>query len=258
MGTTTVNETLLLGFKPGLADYDIINVQSHIKIAFQNFLMPLYTLETANVICGTQLVGIITLLYASHFISKRAGGTTTYMANVSALSTQMYMRQKCNFRRWRQSLRHTTSWNGNEPSWNNIWVVMLVRKYGRGDMALVIINLENIGLMLSPHRPPEILVIIQVPCDGLGSLLTHWGGMTHICVSKFTIIGSDNGLSPGRRQAIIWTNVGILLNGPLEANFSEISSETHIFSSKKMHLNMSSGNWQPSCLGLNVLMREMS
>ena len=24
------------------------------------------------------------------------------------------------------------------------------------------------------------------------------------------IIGSDNGLSPGRRQAIIWTNAGIL------------------------------------------------
>ena len=45
--------------------------------------------------------------------------------------------------------------------------------------------------------------------------LTHWGGVTHICVSKLTIIGSDNGLSPGRRQAIIWTNAGILLIRPL-------------------------------------------
>ena len=35
--------------------------------------------------------------------------------------------------------------------------------------------------------------------------------MTHIWVSKLTIIGSDNGLSPSRRQAIIWTNAGILL-----------------------------------------------
>ena len=35
--------------------------------------------------------------------------------------------------------------------------------------------------------------------------------LTHICVSKLTIIGSDNGLSPGRRQAVIWTNTGILL-----------------------------------------------
>ena len=33
--------------------------------------------------------------------------------------------------------------------------------------------------------------------------LTHWGRVTHICVGNLTIIGSDNGLSPGRRQAII-------------------------------------------------------
>ena len=38
--------------------------------------------------------------------------------------------------------------------------------------------------------------------------------MMHICVSKLTIIGSDNGLSPSRRQAIIWTNAWILLIGP--------------------------------------------
>ena len=44
--------------------------------------------------------------------------------------------------------------------------------------------------------------------------LTYWGRVTHICVGNLTIIGSDNGLSPGRRQAIIWTNVGILLIGP--------------------------------------------
>ena len=34
-------------------------------------------------------------------------------------------------------------------------------------------------------------------------ILTHWGRVTHICVGNLTIIGSDNGLSPGRRQAII-------------------------------------------------------
>ena len=43
-------------------------------------------------------------------------------------------------------------------------------------------------------------------------ILTHWGRGTHICVDK--LIGSDNGLSPARRQAIIWTNAGILLIGP--------------------------------------------
>ena len=42
-------------------------------------------------------------------------------------------------------------------------------------------------------------------------------------VNKVTIIGSDNDLSLGRRQAIIWTNAEILLIGPWETNFSEIS-----------------------------------
>ena len=77
--------------------------------------------------------------------------------------------------------------------------------------------------------------------------------MTHICVGKLTIIGSDNGLSPGRRQAIIWTNDGILLIGPLGTNFSEILIEIHTFSLKKMHLKMSSAKWRPFGLGLNVL-----
>ena len=83
--------------------------------------------------------------------------------------------------------------------------------------------------------------------------LTHWGRVMHICVGKVTIIGSDNGLSPGRRQAIIRTNAGILLIGTLGTNFSEILSEIHTFSFKKMHLKMSSGRWRPFCLGLNVL-----
>ena len=46
--------------------------------------------------------------------------------------------------------------------------------------------------------------------------------MTHLCVNKWTTIGSDNGLSPGRRQAIIWTNAGKLLIKPSETNVSEI------------------------------------
>ena len=64
--------------------------------------------------------------------------------------------------------------------------------------------------------------------------------MTHIYVSKLTIIGSDNGLSPDRRQAIILTNAGILLIRTLGTNFSEILNEIHAFSFKKMHLKVSS------------------
>ena len=78
--------------------------------------------------------------------------------------------------------------------------------------------------------------------------------MTHICVIKLTIIGSDNGLSPGRHQAIIWTNAGVLLIGPLGTKFSEILIGIQPFSFRKMHLKMTSAKWRPICLGLNVSM----
>ena len=108
---------------------------------------------------------------------------------------------------------------------------------------------------------------VSPPCDTLccnsylhawalmvpGCGLTHWGQVTHICVSRLTIIGSDNGLPPDQHQAIIWTNAGILLIGPLGTNFSEILIEIYTFSFRKMHLKMSSGKWRPFCLGLNVL-----
>ena len=84
-------------------------------------------------------------------------------------------------------------------------------------------------------------------------VLTHRGRVTHICVNKITIIDSDNGLSPSRHQAIIWTNVGKLLIGPLGTNFSEILIEIHTSSFKKLHLKMSSGKRRPFCLSLNVL-----
>ena len=83
--------------------------------------------------------------------------------------------------------------------------------------------------------------------------LTHWGRVTHIWVGNLTTIGSDNGLSPVRCQAIIWTNAGILLNGPLWTNFIEILIEIPTFPFKKMCLKVSSAKWRPFCLGLNVL-----
>ena len=69
--------------------------------------------------------------------------------------------------------------------------------------------------------------------------LTQW--VMHMWVNKLTIIVSDNGLLPGQCQAIIWTNAGILLIGPLGTNFSEILIEIYTFLCKKMRLNMSSG-----------------
>ena len=84
---------------------------------------------------------------------------------------------------------------------------------------------------------------------GIAFMLTHRGRATHICVSNLTINASDNGLTPGRRQANIWTSAGILLIGPLGKNFSEALVEIIIFSFKKIRLRVSSAKWQPSCHG---------
>ena len=68
--------------------------------------------------------------------------------------------------------------------------------------------------------------------------LTHRGWVTHMCASKLTAIGSDNGFLD-RRQAIIWTKATILLILTLWTNLSEILSEIHTFSLKKMYLKTS-------------------
>ena len=80
-----------------------------------------------------------------------------------------------------------------------------------------VIRLGNADFMSRHLMALEISWWCSLPCN----ILTHWGRVTHICVNKLTITGSDNGLSPDRRQAIIWTNAGILLIGPLRTNFNE-------------------------------------
>ena len=105
------------------------------------------------------------------------------------------------------------------------------------------------------HWSMRVMVILEGVSTNkkyvIDSVLPHWGRVTHICVSDLTSIGSDNGLSPGRRQAIIRTNAGILLIRPLGTNFSEFLVEILIFSFKKMRLEVLSGKRRPFCLGLN-------
>ena len=113
---------------------------------------------------------------------------------------------------------------------------------------------ENVSIWWRHHGCAlTYCFLLDIDLSTLTKYSTHWGRVMHICVSKLTIICSDNGLSPGRRQAIIWTNAGILLNGPLGTNFNEIVIAIQTFSVKKMHLKMSSGKWRPLCLGLIVL-----
>ena len=91
----------------------------------------------------------------------------------------------------------------------------------------------------------------------INGLVQERGRVTHIYISELTIIGSDNGLSPGRRQAIILTNAWLLLIGPLGINCSEILIEIQTFLFTKMHLKMVSAKWRLFGLGLNVLMTNI-
>ena len=112
----------------------------------------------------------------------------------------------------------------------------------------------------APDRNPHHAVCMMMcPASDIAVLvLTHWGRVTYICIGKLTIIGSDNGLSPGRRQAIIWTNAGVLLIGPLGTNFSKMLIEIQAFSWKRIRLKMSSDKCCPFRLGLNVLTRAQT
>ena len=74
-------------------------------------------------------------------------------------------------------------------------------------------------------------------------VLTHWGQVIYA--------------SPGRRQAIIWTNVGILSIGPLGTNFSDVFIEIHTLSFKKTHFKMSPAKRRSFCCGLNVLKQPL-
>ena len=129
----------------------------------------------------------------------------------SALS--YYLNQCWNITNW--TLRNKLQWNFNRNS--NIFIQ---------ENAFESIVCEMTAIL---PRPQCVKRIQRQEAN----LLTHWGRVTHICVGSITIIGSDNGLSPGRRQAIICPNAGISLIGPIRTMFREIFIEIHTFSFKK-------------------------
>ena len=81
----------------------------------------------------------------------------------------------------------------------------------------------------------------------------QWGQVTHLYVGTLTIIGSDNGLLPGCRQCIIWTNDRTVSIWTLGTKFCEILRDKFTLSFKKMHLKMSFAKWQQFSLGLYML-----
>ena len=82
-------------------------------------------------------------------------------------------------------------------------------------------------------------------------MLTRRGRLAHIYVSKKVVIGSDNGILPERRQAINWTNAGILLIGSRNSR-SKTRNKIHQCLHKKDTKNAIC-YLQTFCIGLEVL-----
>ena len=156
-----------------------------------------------------------------------------------------------------------TKIQGEILSWE-IWCIMwklniyMKRKWQQGNFIHHLFNHVNYFIMsiliqASKHKKIHTnentwhfeLVLIK------WCLLTHWGQVTHICISKLTAIASDNGLSPGRRQAIIWTNAGILLIGPLGTKFNEF------FLSKFIHFHSRKSIWKCQENGVHFVSASM-
>ena len=97
------------------------------------------------------------------------------------------------------------------------------------------------------------LLLFPDPVDCSLTLLssTHWGRMTHICVSKPTTIGSDNGLSPGRRHYLnqYWNIVNLTTGNKPKWNLKQNS---YIFTEENAFENvvwkMASMLFRPQCV----------
>ena len=112
-------------------------------------------------------------------------------------------------------------------------------------------------LLMFTDKGRQVKIIFgffRLLCDAMFIRLTHWGRVKHIGVSNLITIGSDNDVSPGRGQTIVWTNAGIVSIGSGGIHFSEILIESHTFSFSEVYFKISSGKWRPFVLGLNVLM----
>ena len=108
----------------------------------------------------------------------------------------------------------TTIWNVDDIGWHELKV--LNTKCWSKDNLHRILNSVNGWRVLKIHQQKwkalksQATFITEIAYYDEGchpgkififlcKILTHWGRVMHICVSKLTIIGSDKGLSPGQQ-----------------------------------------------------------
>ena len=160
-----------------------------------------------------------------------------------------YRKQWWNFVDWARRNKH--QWNFNRNSYN------FITDNTFEDVRIISAILSR-PQFLNPAAWRSIRHFSDVACMCYWYfVLTHWGRVARISVSKLTIIGSDNVLAPGRRQVIIGTSDGILFIGLLGTNFSEISIEIYTSSFKKIHFKMSSDTLRAFWLGLSLTLHPL-
>ena len=127
--------------------------------------------------------------------------------------------------------------------WVNLWHNR--RAFETGNVVCQVFRPWNFSLLW--HYSTQILIrwwhtVLMTPVI----IGVEWGkyGSVHLADTD-----SDNGLSPDRHEAIIWTYAGIFLIRPLGTTLSEIFIKIQTFSFKKIHLKMSSGKCRTCCLG---------
>ena len=125
---------------------------------------------------------------------------------------------------------------------------------------LAIFWYRNISYFRWSHFVMIIIIDIELAHFVASTLtsLTRWGRVTHICVSRLTIIGSYTVCRMVGAMPFSQTNATILLIRTLWAYSSEILSEINafLFTFNKMHMKTSCAKWRSFCLGLNVLTRK--
>ena len=73
--------------------------------------------------------------------------------------------------------------------------------------------------------------------------LTHWGWVTHICVSKLSHYWTlDNGLAPIQCQTMIWSDI-VSSTASLWTKEVQFQSKIQTFLFKKINFKMSSAKW---------------
>ena len=131
---------------------------------------------------------------------------------------------------WNYNVHDSVWYTTTTTDWHGYIVIKPLVKY---------LHVQQQGYILDEQHSITI-IYYSIPEYISTRNVTHCGRETHICVRNLTIIGSGNGLSAGRRQAIIRTNAVLLLIGPLETYFSESWIKIQQFSLKKIHSKMSS------------------